>query len=212
MSTSVGEVEGDRAQPGQAGRPEEDAARRHGRHRLAQRQRPPLQKQPDPAGSIYQYVHSKVFIMDDAFCTIGSMNFNRRSTTHDSELSLGFYEPNPAGDSFAKRLRIRLWEHLLGLPQSEHHLLGDPLETIAKAWSKIGSSPGSIQSPGGSPWKPSVVRYDWSSDKPLGTRVPFIDPLGAGFLDENQWVDKIPDPVVTSDETKRVPTNKRPAP
>jgi hypothetical protein len=88
----------------------------------------------------------------------------------------------------------------------------DPLETMAKAWSKIGSSPGSIQSPGGSPWKPSVVRYDWSSDKPLGTRVPFIDPLGAGFLDENQWVDKIPDPVVTSDETKRVPTNRRPAP
>jgi phosphatidylserine/phosphatidylglycerophosphate/cardiolipin synthase-like enzyme len=166
----------------------------------------PLQLKPDPKGSIYQYVHSKVFIMDDAFCTIGSMNFNQRSTTHDSELSLGFYEPNPTGDGFAKRLRLRLWQQHLRLPASEQRLIDDPLECIAKVWSRVEPSPVEIKSPGGARWKPGVVRYDWSRDKPLGTReFPFIDPLGAGFTDETRWVDKIPDPLVTSAETKRVP-------
>jgi hypothetical protein len=165
-----------------------------------------LQKQPDSQGSIYQYVHSKVFIMDDAFCTIGSMNFNRRSTTHDSELSLGFYEPNPTADGFAKRLRLRLWQQYLGLFASEQHLIDDPLESIAKVWSRIGSSLGEIKSPGGARWRPSVVRYDWSGDKPLGTREHFIDPVGIGISDETEFVDKVTDPVVTSDETKRVPS------
>src|SRR5207244_200068 len=95
----------------------------------------PLKTPRDSGGSIYQYIHSKVFIMDDAFCTIGSMNFNRRSTTHDSELSLGFYEPKPRADGFAKRLRLRLWQLHLGLPPSEQHLIDEPLEGIAKVWS-----------------------------------------------------------------------------
>jgi phosphatidylserine/phosphatidylglycerophosphate/cardiolipin synthase-like enzyme len=166
----------------------------------------PLQQlKPDPKGSIYQYVHSKVFIMDDAFCTIGSMNFNQRSTTHDSELSLGFYEPNPTGDGFAKRLRRRLWQQHLRLPASEQNLIDAPLECIDKVWSRVETSPGEIKSPGGARWKPGVVRYDWSRDKPLGTREHFADPLGAGFTDETKWVDKIPDPRVTSAETERVP-------
>ena len=33
------------------------------------------------------YVHAKVCVMDDAWATVGSDNFNRRSWTHDSELS-----------------------------------------------------------------------------------------------------------------------------
>jgi phosphatidylserine/phosphatidylglycerophosphate/cardiolipin synthase-like enzyme len=166
----------------------------------------PLQElPPDKHGSIYRYVHSKVFIMDDVFCTIGSMNFNQRSTTHDSELSLGFYEPNPTGDGFAKQLRLRLWHQYLRLPASEQPLVDDPLACIAKVWSKLPASPGEIKSPGGTAWKPGVVRYDWSRDKPLGTRERFIDPLGAGFTNATAWVDKVADPVVTSAETKRVP-------
>jgi hypothetical protein len=51
------------------------------------------------------------------------------------------------------------------------------------------------------------VRYDWSADKPLGTHeFPFIDPLGIGISNETEWVDKVTDPVVASDETKRVPS------
>jgi phosphatidylserine/phosphatidylglycerophosphate/cardiolipin synthase-like enzyme len=165
----------------------------------------PLQTHPDPQGSIYQYVHSKVFIMDDAFCTIGSMNFNRRSTTHDSELSLGFYEPNPKTDSFAKRLRLRLWQRHLGLPTNELHLIDDPLESIATVWSKIGYSPAKIQVSSGVRLRPNVLRYDWSGDKPLGTAEHFIDPLQIGITNETEWVDKVTDPVVTSDETANVP-------
>ena len=33
------------------------------------------------------YVHAKTCVIDDAWATIGSDNFNRRSWTHDSELS-----------------------------------------------------------------------------------------------------------------------------
>ena len=33
------------------------------------------------------YVHAKLCVMDDVWCTTGSDNFNRRSWTHDSELS-----------------------------------------------------------------------------------------------------------------------------
>ena len=33
------------------------------------------------------YVHAKVCTVDDTWTTIGSDNFNRRSWTHDSELS-----------------------------------------------------------------------------------------------------------------------------
>ena len=33
------------------------------------------------------YVHAKACVIDDTWTTIGSDNFNRRSWTHDSELS-----------------------------------------------------------------------------------------------------------------------------
>ena len=33
------------------------------------------------------YVHAKVCVVDDTWASVGSDNFNRRSWTHDSELS-----------------------------------------------------------------------------------------------------------------------------
>jgi hypothetical protein len=168
----------------------------------------PLQTQPvTQGGSIYRYVHSKVFIMDDAFCTIGSMNFNRRSTTHDSELSLGFYEPNPKANTFAKQLRLRLWQHHLGLTTTQLYLVEDPLEGIANVWRKIGFHIGKPDgTPLNTPWKPNVVGYNWAAENPLGTaESSWYDPLGAGITNETEFVDKITDPVVTSDETARLP-------
>ncbi|MET7879734.1 phospholipase D family protein [Micromonospora profundi] len=72
------------------------------------------------------YVHAKVCVVDDVWASVGSDNFNRRSWTHDSELSCAVLddtrdrrEPtDPAGRGdgarvFARDLRLRLWrEHL----------------------------------------------------------------------------------------------------
>jgi len=60
------------------------------------------------------YVHAKVCVVDDWWATIGSDNFNRRSWTHDSELSAVVIDT--AGDDhspYARRLRLALaTEHL----------------------------------------------------------------------------------------------------
>ncbi len=86
------------------------------------------------------YVHAKVFIVDDVWAMVGSDNLNRRSWTHDSELSCAVIdtrvderEPaDPAGRGerarvFARDLRLRLWREHLGddLPES---VLLDPRE------------------------------------------------------------------------------------
>jgi phosphatidylserine/phosphatidylglycerophosphate/cardiolipin synthase-like enzyme len=56
------------------------------------------------------YVHAKTCVIDDTWATIGSDNFNRRSWTHDSELSVVVL--HPAGD-YARTLRLALAaEHL----------------------------------------------------------------------------------------------------
>ncbi len=60
------------------------------------------------------YVHAKVCVMDDVWATIGSDNFNRRSWTHDSELSAVVVDPSADDHSpYARRLRLTLAaEHL----------------------------------------------------------------------------------------------------
>lgn len=60
------------------------------------------------------YVHAKVCVMDDTWATIGSDNLNRRSWTHDSELSAVVVDPSAEDHSpYARRLRLTLAaEHL----------------------------------------------------------------------------------------------------
>ncbi|MBB3603790.1 phosphatidylserine/phosphatidylglycerophosphate/cardiolipin synthase-like enzyme [Mycolicibacterium sp. BK556] len=56
------------------------------------------------------YVHAKVCVIDDIWACVGSDNLNRRSWTHDSELSCAVIDPE---GSFARDLRLRLLrEHL----------------------------------------------------------------------------------------------------
>ncbi len=75
------------------------------------------------------YVHAKVVVVDDVWAMIGSDNLNRRSWTHDSELSCAVLDaerdgrdpvdPAGLGDGarrFARDLRLRLWREHLGLP------------------------------------------------------------------------------------------------
>lgn len=59
------------------------------------------------------YVHAKVCVVDDTWSTTGSDNFNRRSWTHDSELTAAVLDPE-----HARTLRLRLAaEHLGRLPE-----------------------------------------------------------------------------------------------
>ncbi|WP_371811199.1 phosphatidylserine/phosphatidylglycerophosphate/cardiolipin synthase family protein [Aeromicrobium sp. CFBP 8757] len=65
------------------------------------------------------YVHAKTCVIDDVWSTIGSDNFNRRSWTHDSELSAVVVDladadgDGDAGPTYARRLRLTLAaEHL----------------------------------------------------------------------------------------------------
>ena len=61
------------------------------------------------------YVHAKVCVVDDTWASVGSDNFNRRSWTHDSELSCVV----PDRD-YARTLRLTLAaEHLDRLPDVE---------------------------------------------------------------------------------------------
>jgi phosphatidylserine/phosphatidylglycerophosphate/cardiolipin synthase-like enzyme len=91
------------------------------------------------------YVHAKVCVVDDVWASVGSDNFNRRSWTHDSELSSAILdttrdlrEPqDPAGTgegarSFARNLRLALArEHLdLAADGSEDDAALDPARFI----------------------------------------------------------------------------------
>jgi phosphatidylserine/phosphatidylglycerophosphate/cardiolipin synthase-like enzyme len=62
------------------------------------------------------YVHAKVCIVDDRWASVGSDNLNRRSWTHDSELSAAVWDTTPTDDghsSYARTLRQELAsEHL----------------------------------------------------------------------------------------------------
>jgi phosphatidylserine/phosphatidylglycerophosphate/cardiolipin synthase-like enzyme len=84
------------------------------------------------------YVHAKVCVIDDVWAAIGSDNLNRRSWTHDSELSCAVVDeavddreptdPGGRGDGarrFARDLRIQLWREHLGDKVTDEELL-DP--------------------------------------------------------------------------------------
>jgi len=82
------------------------------------------------------YVHAKVCVIDDVWATVGSDNLNRRSWTHDSELSCAVIDselddrvpidPGGLGDGsrrFARDLRLALWAEHLGRSDEDPALL-----------------------------------------------------------------------------------------
>jgi phosphatidylserine/phosphatidylglycerophosphate/cardiolipin synthase-like enzyme len=92
------------------------------------------------------YVHAKVVVADDVWAMVGSDNLNRRSWSHDSELSIAVLDAqrdarpplDPAGlgdgaRTFARDLRLRLWrEHLdRGDADADVANLLDPAEAFA---------------------------------------------------------------------------------
>jgi phosphatidylserine/phosphatidylglycerophosphate/cardiolipin synthase-like enzyme len=90
------------------------------------------------------YVHAKVVVVDDVWAMVGSDNLNRRSWSHDSELSIAVLdaeldtrEPrDPAGRgdgarTFARDLRLRLWREHLDRHAADTTDLLDPREAFA---------------------------------------------------------------------------------
>jgi phosphatidylserine/phosphatidylglycerophosphate/cardiolipin synthase-like enzyme len=76
------------------------------------------------------YVHAKVCVVDDTWATVGSDNFNRRSWTHDSELSSVVVDrgTDDEGNGYARSLRMALAaEHLDRTPEEldPHDTFGD---------------------------------------------------------------------------------------
>jgi phosphatidylserine/phosphatidylglycerophosphate/cardiolipin synthase-like enzyme len=71
------------------------------------------------------YVHAKVCVVDDVWVTVGSDNANRRSWTHDSELSCAVLDPNST-PTFARQLRLQLAREHLGRLAEDDADLVDP--------------------------------------------------------------------------------------
>jgi phosphatidylserine/phosphatidylglycerophosphate/cardiolipin synthase-like enzyme len=91
------------------------------------------------------YVHAKVCVVDDVWMMVGSDNMNRRSWTHDSELSVAVLDdtrderapvdPAGLGDGarvFARDTRLQLWrEHLGRMGPGDDADLLDPDDAFA---------------------------------------------------------------------------------
>jgi phosphatidylserine/phosphatidylglycerophosphate/cardiolipin synthase-like enzyme len=69
----------------------------------------------------HTYVHSKVWIIDDEFAVIGSVNSNQRSWMHDSEVAVGIYDTSTDATQprLARALRIELWQEHLNMRTAE---------------------------------------------------------------------------------------------
>lgn len=75
------------------------------------------------------YVHSKVCVIDDTWGCVGSDNANRRSWTHDSELSCAVLDTDPdVARSWALSLRLELMAEHLGV--EAHDDLIDPVQAF----------------------------------------------------------------------------------
>ena len=151
------------------------------------------------------YVHAKVVVADDVWAMVGSDNLNRRSWSHDSELSIAVLDAerdarpplDPAGlgdgaRTFARDLRLRLWrEHLdRGDADADVANLLDPAEAFAafrrqalalEAWhagGQQGERPAGRVRPH-QPHRPTAVQRLWAA--PLYRLV--YDPDGRPWRD-----------------------------
>jgi phosphatidylserine/phosphatidylglycerophosphate/cardiolipin synthase-like enzyme len=98
------------------------------------------------------YVHAKVCVIDDQWASVGSDNFNRRSWTHDSELTAAVCHP-----TYARSLRTSLAQEHLGLDSSAASSL-----TMAETYDAFASAAEDLQSwrdsGGAGPRPPGQVR------------------------------------------------------
>ena len=92
------------------------------------------------------YVHAKTCIVDDTWATIGSDNFNRRSWTHDSELSAVVVDPD---GEYARDLRLTLAAEHLERTREDVEDLAEP-EAMFAAYAQA-AAPWTTGTPGVGP-------------------------------------------------------------
>jgi phosphatidylserine/phosphatidylglycerophosphate/cardiolipin synthase-like enzyme len=96
---------------------------------------------PENRAGVPVYVHAKVCVMDDFWCTVGSDNVNLRSWTHDSELACAVVpdedvlaptrtEPGSPAPTFAAELRLRLAREHLDRADGDDRDLRDPADAF----------------------------------------------------------------------------------
>ncbi len=124
------------------------------------------------------YVHAKVCVVDDTWTSIGSDNFNRRSWTHDSELSAAVVDRG-GGDAddpesgLGRRLRLTLAAEHLDRPADS---TGSPLAAVRDCVDPAGMF---------AAYEASAARLDaWHAGGCVGPRPPGrlrrLEPPGLG--------------------------------
>jgi len=78
------------------------------------------------------YVHCKMMVVDDIWCSISSSNLSRRSMTYDSEIGAMSIDKRTrrGGQRLARDLRIDLMTSHLGLTPEERPLVEDPYQAF----------------------------------------------------------------------------------
>lgn len=119
------------------------------------------------------YVHAKVGIVDDAWCTVGSANLNDRGLEGDSEINVQVID-----GSMPRELRLRLWSEHLGIAMETLAALA-PHQAIDTLWvPRADDAAAAVRSRSG-PLHSMAVRYEigrMPGDRALGA-------LEAGILD-----------------------------
>lgn len=112
----------------------------------------------------HTYIHSKVWIIDDEFAVIGSMNSNQRSWMHDSEVAAGIYDLSAGGRNHPRlphALRIELWQ--------EHLNMRTP-EEAAELWDGVAGAAHWLHPPKGArvrPYNPDERNQRGQNDQGL---------------------------------------------
>jgi phosphatidylserine/phosphatidylglycerophosphate/cardiolipin synthase-like enzyme len=99
------------------------------------------------------YVHAKVAVIDDAWCTVGSANLNQRGLEGDSEINVQI----PDG-ALARELRLRLWSEHLGLPRETIATLS-PSMAIDLLWVPLADHARNVIDGRGGVLRTAVVHY-----------------------------------------------------
>jgi phosphatidylserine/phosphatidylglycerophosphate/cardiolipin synthase-like enzyme len=129
------------------------------------------------------YVHAKVCVIDDVWCSVGSDNFNRRSWTHDSELSCAVLDGEPDGREpvdpaglgdgarrFPRELRLSLLREHLDRADGDDADLIDPdgaVRAVTEAadrlrdWHRAGGSQQGRERPAGRLIPHETKRMPW---------------------------------------------------